>query len=151
MRDRSINAWLPLESQIDGDFEGWQGETVFRLINGQYWQQVSFSYVYQYAFAPAVQIVREGLGYRMYVAEVEPSILVRPIDVVVDSVVVGEFTGWVGETRFELANGQLWQQADDGCVDHYAYRPRALIYREGERYRLFVDGVGSTVAVRRIG
>jgi hypothetical protein len=28
-----------IESQIDGTFQGWSGETVFKLTNGQIWQQ----------------------------------------------------------------------------------------------------------------
>jgi hypothetical protein len=34
---RSANV---VEASIDGDFEGWDGETTFRLSNGQVWQQV---------------------------------------------------------------------------------------------------------------
>ena len=33
-----------IESQIDGEFEGWEGETVFVLTNGQIWQQSSYDY-----------------------------------------------------------------------------------------------------------
>ncbi|MDR0881742.1 MAG: hypothetical protein LBP55_04270, partial [Candidatus Adiutrix sp.] len=33
-----------IESQIDGTFEGWSGETVFKLTNGQIWQQSSYAY-----------------------------------------------------------------------------------------------------------
>jgi hypothetical protein len=139
-----------VDSRIDGEFEGWQGETVFKLINGQYWQQVSFSYVYHYAFGPAVQIAPDGASHRMFVEEVDRSILVRLIDVEVDTVIAGDFTGWEGGRHFELANGQLWRQVDDACADHYAYRPRAIIYRDASEHRMFVDGVGVTVAVQLV-
>ena len=43
-----------IESQIDGDFEGWEGETIFKLTNGQIWQQTSYAYHYHYAFMPDV-------------------------------------------------------------------------------------------------
>jgi hypothetical protein len=32
-----------IESQIDGDFEGWDGETIFKLTNGEIWQQRSMT------------------------------------------------------------------------------------------------------------
>ena len=35
-----------LESRINGDFEGWTGETIFELDNGQVWKQASYAYNY---------------------------------------------------------------------------------------------------------
>src|SRR5688500_9081354 len=35
-----------IESHIDGSFQGWSGETVFKLENGQYWQQTDYDYEY---------------------------------------------------------------------------------------------------------
>jgi len=58
-----------IESAIEGDFDGWVGDTVFRLKNGQIWQQTSRSAKYLFAHAPKVTISRapfrlrvEGLG-----------------------------------------------------------------------------------------
>ena len=45
-----------IESKIDGDFEGWQGDTIFKLRNGQIWQQISYAYRYKYAYSPDVLI-----------------------------------------------------------------------------------------------
>lgn len=45
-----------IESRIDGEFEGWEGETVFKLMNGQIWQQVTYSYTYRYDYMPEVLI-----------------------------------------------------------------------------------------------
>ena len=45
-----------IESRIDGEFEGWEGETVFKLMNGQIWQQVAYSYTYHYDYMPEVLI-----------------------------------------------------------------------------------------------
>ena len=45
-----------IETRIDGEFEGWEGETIFKLMNGQIWQQVSYSYTYRYAYMPEVLI-----------------------------------------------------------------------------------------------
>ncbi len=47
-----------IESQIDGDFEGWEGETNVKLINGQIWQQTEYYYLYHYPFMPEVMIYK---------------------------------------------------------------------------------------------
>ena len=49
-----------VESQIDGEFKGWEGETVIRLTNGQIWQQSAYHYEYHYAFMPKVLIYASG-------------------------------------------------------------------------------------------
>ena len=56
-----------IESQIEGDFEGWEGETIYSLINGQIWQQSDYYYHYHYAFQPKVFIYKSGIGYKMRV------------------------------------------------------------------------------------
>jgi hypothetical protein len=66
-----------IESRIDGEFNGWDGETIFKLQNGQIWQQSSYAYMYHYAFAPKLVIFRSGPLYKMQVEGVSGSIYVR--------------------------------------------------------------------------
>lgn len=66
-----------IESYIDGTFEGWTGDTVFALKNGQIWKQVSFSYVYHWAFMPKVLIYKSGSVYKMQVEGVDQTITVE--------------------------------------------------------------------------
>jgi hypothetical protein len=68
-----------IESQIDGEFTGWDGETIFKLRNGQVWQQSSYAYLYRYAYAPKVLIYRIGGGYKMQVDGISTEIAVRRI------------------------------------------------------------------------
>ena len=56
-----------IETQIDGAFQGWEGETIVKLINGQIWQQSSYHYEYHYAYMPEVLIYRSGVGFKMVV------------------------------------------------------------------------------------
>ncbi len=56
-----------IESQIDGDFKGWEGETIYKLLNGQIWQQASYHYHYHYAYSPKVLIYPSEGGYKMKV------------------------------------------------------------------------------------
>lgn len=66
-----------IESQIDGEFEGWDGDTIFKLMNGQIWQQVEYSYAYSYAYMPDVLIYPSGSGYKMKVEGMDEAIEVR--------------------------------------------------------------------------
>jgi hypothetical protein len=63
-----------IESQIDGDFEGFEGETIFKLVNGQIWQQSEYWYHYHYSFMPRVLIFKSGGGYKIKVDGIEKSI-----------------------------------------------------------------------------
>jgi hypothetical protein len=65
-----------IESRIDGDFEGWEGDTIFKLQNGQIWQQSSYAYKYRYAYSPKVLIYRSGSVYKMRVDGVDGEITV---------------------------------------------------------------------------
>ena len=54
-----------IEARIDGEFEGWQGNTVFVLDNGQVWRQRLEGRYYHRAESPEVLITRNFLGYFM--------------------------------------------------------------------------------------
>lgn len=66
-----------IESQIDGAFKGWSGETIFKLTNGQIWQQSSYAYTYHYAYRPEVVIYSGGGGFKMKVEGLSDSISVK--------------------------------------------------------------------------
>jgi hypothetical protein len=55
------------ESKIDGEFEGWDGETIVKLMNGQIWQQIEYYYTYSYSFMPNVLVYKTGRNYKMKV------------------------------------------------------------------------------------
>ena len=69
---------VPIESRIDGEFEGWEGETIGKLMNGQIWLQTE--YHYHYAYMPEVLIYSSGSGYKMKVDGVNRAVGVRRID-----------------------------------------------------------------------
>lgn len=66
-----------IESRIDGRFEGWSGETIFRLENGQIWQQASYASTHSRKYRPKVVIVRTGAGYEMQVEGLAPRLRVQ--------------------------------------------------------------------------
>ena len=68
-----------IESQIDGDFEGWEGETIIKLTNGQIWQQTEYHYHYHYAFMPKVVVYSSGAGYKAKVDGVNQAVGVKQL------------------------------------------------------------------------
>jgi len=77
--DSSTPASVPaiVETQIEGEFEGWSGDTIFKLANGQIWQQSSYAYSYHYAYRPKVLIYKSGAVYLMKVDGVDNTIQVK--------------------------------------------------------------------------
>lgn len=73
----SAEAVSIIESRIDGEFKGWDGETIFRLQNGEIWQQASYGYKFNFADSPKVSIYQSGGVFRMKVEGVEEDIAVR--------------------------------------------------------------------------
>jgi len=63
-----------IEGRIDGDFEGWEGETIVKLMNGDIWQQTEYYYYYHYAYSPKVTIVKSGSTYKMKVDGVSKAV-----------------------------------------------------------------------------
>jgi hypothetical protein len=65
-----------IRSRVDGEFNGWEGDTVVKLENGQVWQQSEYWYHYHYAYMPDVTITNDG-GYKMSVAGVPKAVRVE--------------------------------------------------------------------------
>lgn len=63
----------------------------------------------------------------------------------------GTFTGWAGDTVFQLENGQVWKQVESGRLSFRAERPVITIRRGwfGAFY-LKVEGANKQIRVKRI-
>jgi len=57
---------------IDGAFEGWRGQTIVKLTNGQVWQQAEYKYEYRYAYRPDVTMSGSSGLATMHVAGMNP-------------------------------------------------------------------------------
>lgn len=68
-----------VESSISGEFEGWSGETIFKLENGEIWQQAEYDYDYDYEYNPDVTIYQTIGGCRMKVEGDDETIIVKRI------------------------------------------------------------------------
>lgn len=45
-----------IETEISGDYNGWNNEVIYKMTNGQIWQQAGYHYHYHYAYRPEVMI-----------------------------------------------------------------------------------------------
>lgn len=73
------NEVTTIESKIDGSFEGWRGDTIVKLTNGQIWQQVSYYYWYRYSYMPKVYIFYSNNSYKMIVDGIDKPITVMQL------------------------------------------------------------------------
>lgn len=70
-----------VESYLPGDFSGWSGRTIFRLANGQVWQQTAPGDFYYRTENPKVIINRGSLGsYLLRIEGKNSSVRVRRIE-----------------------------------------------------------------------
>ena len=68
---------LEIVTRISGDFTGWDGRTIFKLENGQIWQQrAGGKYRYQ-ANRPEVTLKRGNFGYYMKIVSTRRQVPVK--------------------------------------------------------------------------
>ena len=65
------------ESQVNDEFEGWDGGTGVRLVNGQVWIQSEHHYQYNYAYMPRVFVFDFGGTWKMKVEGINKALGVR--------------------------------------------------------------------------
>jgi len=75
----AIPSGFAIESKVDGEFNGWEGETIVKLMNGQIWQQTEYYYHYHYAYMPDVLIYNSGGNWKMKVEGVDKAVRVQKL------------------------------------------------------------------------
>ena len=68
---------------------------------------------------------------------------------VVETRIVGPFTGWSGETVVTLANGETWRQAEGTVVSCQLEAPRVWLYPSDAGHTLRIAGLDERVPVTR--
>lgn len=62
---------------------------------------------------------------------------------VIESSIVGTFSGYGTRTLFRLANGQTWKPTSGDAVNHAPIsNPRVVLYRDFFGYKMFVENDG---------
>ena len=138
-----------IRSQVAGAFTGYNDSAIFRLTNGQVWQQKRYKYKYKYKYRPKIRIYQDsGRWFAEFDCMEEPIEVVR-VNVLEEGIIVSDFDGFNGSSRFEFQSGRVWEQAEYKYSYHYAYRPNALVVDGVNGTVLHVDGMSEQVRVRR--
>lgn len=74
-----ISAATTYESKIKGAFEGWDGDTIVELTNGQIWRQTEYYYEYHYAYMPDVFVFESGGKWKMQVEGMRELVVVEQL------------------------------------------------------------------------
>jgi hypothetical protein len=69
-----------IETQIKEEFNGWEGETIFKMDNGQIWKQFTYAYKYHYSYKPSVLIYEYNGSWILKVDGVDETIQVTQIN-----------------------------------------------------------------------
>ena len=67
------------DTYIEDDFEGWDGDTIYKLDDGSEWELVSYTYSYTYSYRPKAVIWRDGGSYYLEVAGMSNKQKVREV------------------------------------------------------------------------
>lgn len=138
-------------SQIDGEFTGYNDGVVFKLLNGQVWQQNKYKYKYHYAYCPHVRIYTDASGScLMEVEGVDEPVEVIQVSIIVEGPIVSDFSGFKQGAIFKFNNGQVWEQREAKYSYHYAHRPQATIIDGVDGFQLQVEGMDEPVHVRKV-
>lgn len=141
---------MRIRSQIDGDFDGWTGDTVVKLMNGQAWQQATYHYSYHYAFMPVVEVALVNGQTVMRVAGVPGAVPVTEVSIECEGSIVSPFMGFRQGMLFQFDTGHVWQQVEATTESHHEARPSALVVDGLNGTVLKVKGIDTVVEVRRV-
>ena len=68
-----------IESRVDGEWEGWQGDSIVKLLNGQLWEQVGARISAKYKYNPRVFVYKQGSTHFMQIDGESSAVQVRRI------------------------------------------------------------------------
>jgi hypothetical protein len=139
-----------ITSKILGEFTGFNSGNVFRLVNGQVWQQKKHKYKYKYSYRPDIHIYKDQFGHwMMKVSTMDEAIEVVQVSIVEEGTIVSDFKGFDGSSKFTFSSGRVWEQAEYKYKYQYLNRPQAIVVDGLNGYELHIEGVDETVRVRR--
>jgi hypothetical protein len=139
------------ETNIEGSISGTiQQGTIFKTISGNFYEVTGLTLQLVLELSPEVMVLEKGDIYKLIIKGFDEPLICRKLKNVIETCIDGDFEGWDGKTIFKLCNGQIWQQISYSYTYHYAYRPKLMIYKSGNIYKLKVEGVDKTISVERL-
>lgn len=136
------------KGNIEGDFKGWNGETIFEMSDGTFWIQAVYSYRYYYAYRPKAMVLKKDNYFFLKVDGINEILPVLPLEKIIKSQIDGNFNGFEGNSIYKLYDGSIWQQIDGIYVYIYVFSPKVLVYNFRGTWKMNVEGI--TVSVIRL-
>ena len=89
-----------------------------------------------------IKVYKEGKKYTISIAGIDRLLYCRKLEDVIESNIDGDFSGWDGNTIFNLTNTQKWQQdSPTGTIFVNLFKPAVMIYRTPEGFKMKIAGV----------
>jgi hypothetical protein len=136
-------------TRIDDNFEGLDGEGLFKLKDGTCWIQDEHArHWYHFANCPQAKILRKDDKLFIQVDGKDEIAPVRQASTVTRSKIKGQFKGWNGKSTYELINGEVWQQSSGKYKYKFAYMPTVIIYETPSG--MVMEVAGTRAKVKRV-
>ena len=135
-----------ISSRIKGEFEGWDGDTIFLLDNGQVWKQSAYAYFYKYAYRPEVTIIPNKSGHLLKVEGVSKLLPVELVGggIVNPPVSVHSSILKIDNEKFQihLTNGKVWSVMEQ-------HQKKLKKWRPGDKVKLTtINGINVITKIK---
>jgi hypothetical protein len=89
-----------------------------------------------------IKVYKEGKKFKISIAGIDRLLFCRKLEDVIESNIDGDFSGWDGNTIFNLTNTQRWQQdSPTGTIFVNLFKPAVMIYSTPEGFKMKIAGV----------
>ena len=99
---------------------------------------------------PEVLVTKNGKKLFIKIQGAEKALKCHKEDDVYDKNIVDAFRGWTGDTKIKLDDGTEWQQDAPGMTMANLYRPKAIVYKTNDGYRVKIQGVDELMLVKKV-
>lgn len=106
------------------------GREIFKLQNGEYYQNTGIKLLPVTGYFPDIEIYEVSGKTVLVLLKNHYYVYVEKIKVI-ESRTIEPFTGFEPNKRYELQNGQIWQQVDGPCARGYTPCPKQTIWGLG--------------------
>ncbi len=161
------DTWIVFErTYLLGPLNGAVGkDSIFVTASGNTYKSNSYLYIEAYIYNPKVTVYKDREIYQLRIQDLNLTIPAEKIETeraqadissraqmpdVTESYIVSAFSGLAKGNKYELENGQVWEQTDSPSQVWIAAMPPVRLWRSGENYKMRVEPSDQIVTVRRI-
>lgn len=140
------------DTQIDGAFDGYKKDRVYKMQNGDFWQQTSLDNTVASLYAPSVAIYYDLSRWELEVeglTDITVSHLPSVLDTRLDGV-SSRFTGYGPDKTYELKNGEFWQQVSSEQSAGSGYGAIVWIWEDGSSVQMHIGDEDENITVQHL-